>query len=157
MAESQSFIDNLTAIIGVLSPIAVALLAVVVQRRANNDKQYRDLREQNENLEKESRIKKEKEAQEQIKEISDNVKNLSDEVESLRSDFDIEKISEQLGTLKSLNTVNFDYIQSLSGVVTTLGEEMMHSSTNSANLQKSINSHRETEKSIVGKLLKIMY
>lgn len=152
----------ITSVVGLF----VAYLGYKQNVKTKEDEEYRKLkdqleaereeREQEEKLEQEERLKS---IEAKIGTMSDNVNNLADTIETLR-DKNIPKIVEQISHLHTMESKNFDYIQSLSNVVVDIAETMTESyaidDEAKSKIKNTISSHKKSEQDIHTQLIKLI-
>lgn len=159
----------LTCIMSSITTFAVAFLGYFQSKKVKEDDEYKKLRDQ---LEEERNIKtQEKEEQEEkrfhelekiVESLSNDVVNLTDCVDRISETQvkDISDINNQLKNLHTIQTDNFSYMQSLSNVVTTIGELLHNTDEFDLNskdkIAQSIENHRKTEQEIHKKLYNIV-
>ena len=155
-----------TCIMTSITTFSVAFLGYYQSKKTKENEKYRKLCAQLD--EEKSRKAQEKEAKEEarlrelekiVQSLNDDVTELTDCVEQL-TNIQIKEMHEQLDHLHTFQTDNFSYMQSLSNVVTTIGESLHDSGTIDLNskekITKSIETHRKTEQEIHKKLYNIV-
>ena len=144
-----------TCIMTSITTLSVAFLGYFQSKKAKENEEYKKLREQlEEERNKKAQEKEEKEEarlqefERIVQSLNDDVSELTDCVEQLTK-CQIKEMYEQLEHLHTFQTDNFSYMQSLSNVVTTIGESLHDSGTidvkSKEKITKSIESHRKTE------------
>ena len=155
----DAIISIISIVMTAFTTIVVALIGYQQSKQEKNNARYRELVKQNELLKQEEEEKKLKETEERFDRLEKSVAKLTENVEMIHKECKLQDISKQLTTLHTLNEFNFEYVQSLSGVVTTIGESLMHSTTiedkTKDSLEQKINLHKTTEEDINKKLYKI--
>lgn len=159
----------LNCVMSSITTIAVAFLGYFQSKKAKENEEYKKLREQLEEERNKKAQEKEEKEEKRLRELEQivsslnkDVKNLNDCVDKLSNSQtkDIKDINEQLEHLHTIQTDNFSYMQSLSNVVTTIGESLHDSGTVDANskdkITQSIENHRKTEQEIHKKLYNII-
>ena len=111
-------------------------------------------------MQKEQEAREKKENDDKLKKMEDNMEKIIEELSELRKDVDIQKIEKQLNQLHFLNEFNFEYVQSLSSVVLTMGDTLSASSIlddeSKHRLQEEVATHRSKEAEITKKLYKVI-
>lgn len=155
-----------TCIMSSITTIAVAVLGLSQSKQAKQTAEYKKLSDQ---LEAEKQAKLEAKAQEDAKRLESIEKSLKDmksDVEGLKSDMsrltsdDLKRISDQLSHLHTFQTDNFEYMQSLSNVVLTIGEALNDADgirvTDKEKIAKNIEEHKKVENKIHTRLYSII-
>ena len=155
-------------IITIITPFAIAYLAYISTKKEKKEEKYRLLQKKAEQerdmllLEKEE--KKEEVFDKLIKDIaimktdfSKDINNLNKRVEEIAKANNIEALNNQLSKLALISTVNFEYSQSMSTVVVTIGEALQKSTYDENNdISHAISKHKEDEKTLIGKMYKMI-
>lgn len=146
--------------------IFVAYLGYKQNVKTKEDEEYRKLKDQLE-AEREEREREEKAEseqrlkgiEEQIVKMSENVNTLNDTIETLK-DKNIPKIMDQISHLHTMESKNFDYIQSLSNVVVDIAETVTESyavdDEAKAKIKSTISTHKKSEQDIHTQLIKLI-
>ena len=149
-----------TIILPALSPIICAILAFMQNRKTKMDERYRNERKEYEALLEQERKREEEEQANRLQEIELSISNLNTQVKDLRKDVDIQKVERQLDQLHVMNSLNFEYVQSLSDVVITIGNAIISSDlvddTVKKSLSREVETHKNKENSITQELIKII-
>jgi len=156
----EYFISILSILISAATTIIVALIGVNQNKRAKESEDFKALVEENENIRREQEEQRRIEEDERLTRIENSIESLSAGLKDVRESFSIEEIETQLSNLHTVGATNFEYIQSLSNVVTTVGECLSLSDVLNAEetskMQKEIHAHREKESEINTRLIKII-
>ena len=148
-----------TCIMTSITTLSVAFLGYFQSKKAKENEEYKKLREQLEEERNKKAQEKEEKEEARLQELERIVQSLNDCVEQLTK-CQIKEMYEQLEHLHTFQTDNFSYMQSLSNVVTTIGESLHDSGTidvkSKEKITKSIESHRKTEQEIHKKLYNIV-
>lgn len=154
----DNLFDYFMSFISVITPLAVGYLSYRSSKQEKKSKEYMELMEKNKTLEKKESEREKRETLNQIKALTESVESLKTEVEDLKKEIDLKTLSMQLNKLQHLNEFNFEFIQSLSTVVTTLSEESMEAENiDGSRLRSVVNEHKKTETKIMQDIYKIMY
>ena len=149
-----------TIILPAISPIIFAVLAFLQNRKIKADERYRNERKKTESLREKERKREEEAQASRLKEIEESISKLNHEVKDLRSDIDIQKVERQLDQLHVMNSLNFEYVQSLSDVVITIGDAMASSTLIDDSVKKKlareVGSHKNKENTVMQELIKII-
>lgn len=155
-----------TCIMTSITTLSVAFLGYFQSKKAKENEEYKKLREQLEEERNKKAQEKEEKEEARLQELEGIVQSLNDDVSELTDCVEqltkcqIKEMYEQLEHLHTFQTDNFSYMQSLSNVVTTIGESLHDSGTidvkSKEKITKSIESHRKTEQEIHKKLYNIV-
>lgn len=155
---TSTIFDYFMSFISIMTPLVLGYLTYRSSKQEKKSKEYMELMEKNKILEKQQAEREKNETLEQIKELTESIESLKTEVENLKKDIDIKALSIQLSKLQHLNEFNFEYIQSLSNVVTTLSEESLEANNiDGSRLRTVVNDHKKTETKIMQDIYKILY
>jgi len=156
----KAFMELFSTFAAAITPVTVALIGYWQVKKDRTDKEYRELREQNEALQQAEAKRERDENDLKLKTMQDDIAQLIDQVTELRQEFDIQKIEKHLNNLNTLNEFNFEYIQNISGLVCTMGDVLASSDTiddeSREQLKKEIHTHKNKENEIVKKLYKVI-
>lgn len=156
----EYFVSILSIVISSLTTIIVAVIGVNQNKRAKESEEFRNLTLENERIrkEREKEIKEEEELR--LKGIENMIGNLRQDIKDIRKGLNIDELNTQLDHLHTLNTINFEYIQSLSNVVVTVGECISSSEalneTGTAKMESEIDKHKKKEDDINKQLLQLI-
>ena len=150
----------ISTVVSALAAVAVAIIGAVQMKETKKNEADKKLREENEQLLQE-KLQKEKEEQlEEMREMKQMLETLTSEVSELRKEYDIANIEKSLTQLHFLNEFNLEFIQSLSSVVTIMGDTLASSSTinneDRDRLRREIVKHTGNERELAQKLVKII-
>lgn len=155
----DAFVSIFGIVMTTISTIAVAIIGCYQKKIDKRNEAYLKLRDEHDALLQKERTMKEEESEHRLQSIEQSVSQLTKEVSDLKESTNLDKISSQLTNLHSLNEVNFEYIRSLSGVVTTIAESLSSSNTLSKEskeeMDDKVDNHKSKEDEIVKKLYKI--
>ena len=149
------------AVFTILTPFVLAYVAYRATRKEKNDDKYKMWLDKNLKLEKEIATKKQKELDNIISELQSDVQILKTDISGVRKN--ISTLSEEVKmvncTLKDLlkfNSVNLQYSQSLSGLITTIGENIKHGNdcATDTSIKKAIELHQQKERELFSSILK---
>lgn len=154
MENVGSVWETIQNLVIAVTPLAVGILSYLSVKKDKEDKEYRELRESYEEVLNKEKKEKDEKIEENIQKITEDVKNLSSKI----NDIDVEDINTQLKNLVSISEINLQYSQSLSKVVTTIGECLRDSNIEFDNdISKVISEHQELERNITNRLYKVLY
>ena len=155
--------DNIISLISILmtafTSICVAWLGVRHSRKEKQEESYRELQAENDRMQKEKQEEEKETYIERLHSIETSVSDLSEDISDMSHALDMEDIHKQLLNLHELNKINFEYIQSLSNVVVTIGETIDVIALNpddKEKLQEEIHTHKSKEEKINAKLYSII-
>lgn len=156
----EYFVSILSIVISSLTTIIVAVIGVNQNKRAKESEEFRNLTLENERIRKEREKEIKEEEEERLKSIEDMIGNLRQDIKGIRQGLNIEALNNQLDHLHTLNTINFEYIQSLSNVVVTVGECISSSEvlneTGTTKMESEIDKHKQKEDDINKQLLQLI-
>ena len=124
-----------TCIMTSITTLSVAFLGYFQSKKAKENEEYKKLREQLEEERNKKAQEKEEKEEARLQELERIVQSLNDDVSELTDCVEqltkcqIKEMYEQLEHLHTFQTDNFSYMQSLSNVVTTIGESLHDSGT----------------------------
>ena len=154
----EYFISIFSIIMTTLTTIVVAAIGLYQKKIEKKNDDYQKLREENEKLLNEERKRSAQKEEERFTKIEQSVAQLSTDVSDLKNSIHLDDISKQLTQLHSLNELNFEYIQSLSGLVINVAESLGSPHSLSKGVRDKMNSetekHRKTEDNITKRLYK---
>lgn len=154
MENVGSVWETIQNLVIAVTPLAVGILSYLSVKKDKEDKEYRELRENYEEVLNNEKKKKDEKIENSINKITEDVKNLSTKIDNI----DVEDINTQLKNLVSISEINLQYSQSLSKVVTTIGECLRDSNIEFDNdISKVISEHQELERNITNRLYKVLY
>lgn len=154
MENVGSVWETIQNLVIAVTPLAVGILSYLSVKKDKEDKEYRELRENYEEVLNNEKKKKDEKIESSINKITEDVKNLSTKIDNI----DVEDINTQLKNLVSISEINLQYSQSLSKVVTTIGECLRDSNIEFDNdISKVISEHQELERNITNRLYKVLY
>lgn len=147
-----------TTIITCLTPIFVAWGGWKVSLSQKESKRYHDLLDKYNKERDESEREKEKARIEREKEMDAKITKLETMVTDLTNNHESSDLEERVEKLYSMTTINHEYIQSVSNVMTAIGEGLVMSGTLKPETEKSIHDtiekHRATEQELNQKIYK---
>jgi len=148
-------LDTLVKIIGCLSPIICAWIAYRSSVATKKTKEYMELQAK---YNKELEEKKDREVQEQrqaMEQMKKDIESLSKQVDSLAKSFSMEDIHTKLEHLATMSQLNFEYSQSLSSVICSIGDCIERADLNGTDeISKEMDEHRAREKEFASRLAK---
>lgn len=153
-------ITIITSIITCLSPIIVAYFGYITTRQQKQTKEFIDLQTkynaQNEAL-KNRELEEQKAA---IASIQASVKSLESQMGDLQQAVDLDKINRQLENILEISHINFEYSQSLSQVICTIGDCIESAQINDAQATRfkgELERHQSEERNYANRIFKIAY
>lgn len=155
----ETFISIFGIVMSAFTSIVVAALGLYQTKKTKETAEYRKLKDEKEDLIREKEEESRQKLNTRLDNLEQSVTSLTKEVNTLSNGVDMKKIENQLSQLHILNEVNFEYVQSLSGVVSTIGESLSSSpilsEDDKANMENKIDAHKTKESDITSKLYKI--
>ena len=154
-----TFFDIFERAITVLTPI---ILAIIALRQTKASKKVEDFTKTQSEL-----VKAKEEIEKRDKEELDNhFKEIQRSIDDMKGQFErmdktvtnLNNLQKQLSGLIELSSANMELCQSLSNVVSSIGDALDSTdSINSADLKKQLNDHHKKEQDITNRILKIAY
>lgn len=156
--------ENLVSLVNILmtafTTIIVAVIGAYQKKKSKETSEYRKLKEENERLQQEKENAWRDDQDTRLKRIENSISTLTGEVTNLKDGKHFEAIESQLSQIHTLNQVNFEYMQSISNVVTLVGDAVAESNIindhDKRKLDKELNEHKDKEEDITKKLYKII-
>ena len=156
--------ENLVSLVNILmtafTTIIVAVIGAYQKKKSKETSEYRKLKEENERLQQEKENAWRNDQDIRLKRIENSISTLTGEVTNLKDGKHFEAIESQLSQIHTLNQVNFEYMQSISSVVTLVGDAVAESDIindhDKQKLDKELNDHKDKEEDITKKLYKII-
>lgn len=140
--------------------IVVAVIGAYQKKKSKETSEYRKLKEENERLQREKENAWRNDQDIRLKRIENSISTLTGEMTNLKDGKHFEAIETQLSQIHTLNQVNFEYVQSISGVVKLIGDAMVDSNIinehDKQKLDQELSEHRDKEDDIAKKLYKII-
>lgn len=155
---SENFLTFFSIIVSAMTSIVVAIIGVYQTKKAKESDNYRKLLDENQKLRDEQEAKKQKENEERLLRIESCIERVSEDLEEVKKKVDTKHVESQLRQLHTLNEANFEYNQSISNTVITIGEVLSNldivDDITEDRLSKDLRAHRAQEDRIVNKILK---
>lgn len=147
--------DNFSQILTIATPLIIAWYGWKVQTSQKESDRYKKAREKIEDLERAERERVTTEQNTAIGKLSQKV----DAIESAIDKLNIDTIDRKMDSIVDLVNATFQYSQSLSKVVTCLGDAIEGASTieTTGKIRNEIEKHRSTEREIIARLCKVKY
>lgn len=139
------------------STIVVAAIGVYQKKIEKKNDDYQKLREENEQLTNEERKRNAQKEEERFLRLEKSVERLSTDVSELKKSINLDNISKQLTQLHSLNELNFEYVQSLSSVVTNVAESLVSSHSLNEDTKEKLMAETDKHKKIEDDITKRLY
>ena len=158
--DPSKIADVFYTIMSAITPIAVAILGYLQNKKIKNDDAYRKLREEKEQLEKQQKKEIDERNNKKLNTLESSIVELTNDVKDLRDDVDVQRIEQQLTQLHTLNEFNFEYIQSLNSIVLVMGETIssldMLDNKAKMRLQHEVDEHKRKEVEMASNLRKLI-
>lgn len=155
----ETLINVLGMLLSAFTTLAVAWMGSQQAKKTKETEAYRKLKDEKDQLIREKEEEERNKLNTRLDNMEGHLESLTGEVTTLNGSIDMKKIESQLSQLHVLNEVNFEYVQSLSGVVSAIGESLTSSSLVSDDdkkrVEKKIDDHKEKEGQITSNLYKI--
>ena len=129
---------------------------------SKNEKQTRKYLESQEELKKANakiKAKEKEEMQEHFDKLDNSINSLKNQVKQLEASINkISAIDKRIDGLVEMSNVNFEFCNSLSSVISSIGNALDSSDIiDSGTLQKDINAHKKKAEELVNRAVKIVY
>lgn len=158
--------EVISILVNAVVSVFVAILGYQQRSKRKEDESYRELREKLEKEREEAREREKAEEEERLKAIEENIQGLTEDMRGLQKTVN-ELTTEQLADiriqLKNLHTMesnNFVYSRSLSGIIVNIGEILNSASTLEPKLKERldecIEEHKKKENDIHEALIKLI-
>jgi len=158
------FLTVFTTLVTCLTPIAVAWGGWKVSLSQKQSKEYHELLEKYNKERAIAEEEKEKAMLVREERLEKKINDLEKKVNDLLNSSESSDLDERVDKLYDLTEINHDYIQTVSSVVTSIGEGLISSDVLSGEMKQSVHDtitkHRETEKDLeqrVYKAFKVRY
>lgn len=153
-------LENLNLIITCLSPIIVAYFGYISTKQQKQTKEFIDLQTKFNSLNEQNKKKEAESQKKAIEGIQQSITELQTQMNELKTTVDTKKINEQLKDIIEMSHINFEYSQSLSQVICAIGDCIDNSQidgTAAADFKKELDRHKNTEREIMNRIVKIAY
>lgn len=153
-------LENLNLIITCLSPIIVAYFGYISTKQQKQTKEFIDLQTKFNNLNEQNKKKEAESQKKAIEGIQESITELQKQMNDLKSTVDTKRINAQLKDIIEMSHINFEYSQSLSQVICAIGDCIDNSQidgTAAADFKKELDRHKNTEREIMNRIVKIAY
>lgn len=146
-------------IITCCSPIVIAWFGVVSARNEKQTKDYIEAQEKAKKANDALKAKEQEELQAHFDKLDKSIGALRLQVDNLEAS--IGKLSEmdkRLNNLVEMSSINFEFCQSLSAVISSIGNALDSSDAiESGTLKNDLGNHLQTERSLSARMCKIVY
>lgn len=156
MTKVQEIYNYAQSIITLLTPFVLIYITYRISKKEKENARYRELREENEALEKKIADNKQRERDQAVKSLQKDMAKVKQDMSDLKETISEEvanKMTCALNDLLKLNNVNLAYCQSLSCLITTIGEEMKDKNPDGG-LAKAIVEHQKKERELFASIVK---
>lgn len=150
----------LQGFITVLTPIIVAWFGYRQTKSQKQSDEYIKLRDKYESEQEKSRKEEVEQQKKQFEEFGKSLQELQKQVKAIQDSqtTSSSKVEQDLVSLVNMSNVNFEYCQSLSRVVGTIGEALgTVDSVDEEVITKAIEKHKDDEQSLIRRIYKISY
>lgn len=150
-------LDTLIKIITCISPILCAIIAWNSTTTTKKTKEYMELQSKyNKELE-EKKARESKEQRDAMARMQQDIANVSKKVDELAQAFSMEDLHDKLEHLTAMSQLNFEYSQSLSSVICSIGDCIERADmAKSDDISKEMAEHRKRESEFAKRLTKIV-
>ena len=154
-----TILDAFQIIMTAITPIIVGWFGYAA---AKNEKQTKKYIEAQEELKKANAVIKSKEMDEMQKhfdKLDKSISKLTKQVEVLEKSIDkVSEIDRRIDGLVTMSNVNFEFCNSLSSVITSIGNALDSSDVIDSNtLQQDLTNHKKKAEELVNKAVKIVF
>ena len=154
------FISLFSIIMTSLTTIIVAAIGLRQAKVEKQNEEYRRLEGEHADMLRDLEEKRQQSYDKRFNKLESDVKEMRDDLNAIKEEFDLLKLSNQLTQLHTLNQLNFEYVQSLSGVVSIIGEILVSSTimddSTKDRMHKEIDKHKHETEKISSDLIKII-
>ena len=151
-------IDVFETVITCLSPIIIAIIGFMQARRDKSNKEYRELREKYDREKEAQAVKEKEESDKVLEEIQKSIATMTEEIAELKAIGQHHDINKELEKLVQATTINYEYSQSLSGVVEAIGSSLQKTDMiQHDEIDVALAKHRDTDRELKKKLYKALY
>lgn len=142
-----------------ISPFFIAWMGYRSSKSEKQLKKYMESHEELKRVNAEIKEKEKKELQEHLSKIDDSISSLTKTVNTLEGKVDkIGAIDKQLERLVDMSNANLEFCQSLSSVISSIGNALDSSEViPSGALREELNAHKKRERELLQKVFKIVY
>ena len=155
----MTFLEVFQIVMTCVSPVIIAWFGYSANK---NEKQTKKYMESQEALKKANTALKEKEKEElqaHLDKIDNSINSLTKQVQNLeKSISSISEINKRIDGLVEMSNVNFEFCNSLSAVISSIGNALDSSDViDSGTLQTDLATHKKKAEELVNRAVKIVY
>lgn len=155
----MTFLEIFQIIMTCISPIIIAWFGYSASKNEKQTKKYMESQEQLKQANDKLKDKEKKELQEHFNKLDNSITSLKNQVNKLEASISkISEIDKRIEGLVEMSNVNFEFCNSLSAVISSIGNALDSSDViNSETLQNDIATHKAKAEALVNRAVKIVY
>lgn len=155
----MSFLEIFQIIMTCISPIIIAWFGYSANKNEKQTKKYMESQEQLKQANNKLKDKEKKELQAHFTKLDNSIASLTNQVKNLETSISkISEIDKRIEGLVEMSNVNFEFCNSLSSVISSIGNALDSSDMiDSGTLQKDIAAHKIKAEDLVNRAVKIVY
>ena len=154
----NEFWDIAQNFITVVTPIVVAWFGYKQAKSQKQTKEYQELQSKYEAKKEELRKKEAEDQKAQFEEFKESLESLRGEVREIKEAQTNSKVERDIASLVTMSNINFEYCQSLSKVIGSIGEALSNVPTvDSGTIDSALEKHKDEEQALVRRIYKISY
>ena len=155
----SSAFDLFERFIVCITPIALGFIGVQQTRSEKKSKEFLDLQKQLDEARREKDERDKLELQEHFQKLENSIETMSRKISEMENTVNnITKLNKQITGLIQLSSANLQLCQSLSNIVSSIGDALDSTdSISSGDLKVQLLNHRKKEQEVTEEILKIMY
>lgn len=140
------------------TPFILAYITYTTSKKEKKSNENKKLKEANDKLQKQINDELEKKRDDQLLNLQDNVKSLTDDIVKVNKNMDVithevSTSADKINDLLRLSNVNLQYSQSLSMLITTIGEGLRDKHMD-GNFTEAIADHKKKEQDLFASIFK---
>jgi chromosome segregation ATPase len=156
---SDKVFEFLRDLITIITPFLLVYIAYRSNKKEKINTEYKTLLETNLRLEKELADKKKEEMNNSILKLQKDVQDLRNSISDIRNNMnsiseEVRNVNHSLKDLLRFNNVNLSYCQSLSCLITCIGENIKEDNTTIDSITKAIVIHQQKERELFSSIFK---
>ena len=155
----MTFLEVFQVIMTCISPIIIAWFGYSANKNEKQTKKYMEAQEQLKQANDKLKNKEKEELQEHFDKLDNSITTLTQQVKKLEKSISkISEIDKRIEGLVEMSNVNFEFCNSLSAVISSIGNALDSSDViDSGTLQSDIAAHKVKAEALVNRAVKIVY
>ena len=156
---NEKMLELIRDFITIVTPFLLVYIAYRSNKKEKRNDEYKILVETNMQLEKELSDKKKEEMNNSILKLQKDVQDLRNTISDVRSNMnslseEVRNVNHSLKDLLRFNNVNLSYCQSLSCLITSIGENIKEENSTVGSITKAIAVHQQKERELFSSIFK---